>query len=153
MTVFTEAARVLLVEDNPADVRLFKEALRQRNIEIDLETASDGEAALAFLDECRDGVERQVPDLVVLDLNLPGIDGREVLEKVKQDPVLRRVPVLIMSTSSSDDDIRACYERHANGYLTKPIGVPALSDALERIFDFWFNTAKLSTRTASRVGS
>lgn len=136
-------ARVLLVEDNPADARLAVEALKQTALPVELTVVEDGEQALEYLHARGVYADALMPDLVLLDLNLPGIDGREVLETVKADDELRKVPVLIMTTSDSDADIHACYALHANGYVPKPIGVNEISRALEAIYDFWFNTARL----------
>lgn len=136
-------ARVLLVEDNPADARLAVEALKQASLPVELTVVEDGEQALEYLHARGDFTSAVLPDLVLLDLNLPGIDGREVLETVKADEELRKVPVLVMTTSDSDADIDACYALHANGYVPKPIGIDEISRALEAIYDFWFNTARL----------
>lgn len=137
-------ARILLVEDNPADARLAVEALKQANLPVELSIVEDGEEALEFLNARGAFLGVEAPDLVLLDLNLPGIDGREVLETAKSDEALRHIPIIVMTTSESEEDIRVCYALHANGYVPKPIGVDEVCRALESIYDFWFSTARLA---------
>ncbi len=140
--------RLLLVEDNPADVRLAQEAVKQAALPVELVVVEDGEQALEFLNARGAFAGVDPPDLVLLDLNLPGIDGREVLEIVKSDDSLRHLPVVVMTTSESEEDVRVCYGLHANGYVPKPIGLDAVCDALRAIHDFWFSTARLPGRLA-----
>ena len=129
---------ILLVEDNAGDVRLTREALREAEVDIELVAVPDGEQALAFL---RDNDER--PDLILLDLNLPRVDGREVLTAVKGDPALRDIPVIILTTSSAPPDVAFAYGQGANAYIRKPIGLDPLIDAAVAIRDFWLRTAAL----------
>lgn len=142
-----EAPRVLLVEDNPADARLVVEALKDLDWPIDLSIVGNGDEALEFLNARGAFAGVATPDLVLLDLNLPGIDGFDVLEATKTDPDIRHIPILVMSTSSSDDDVRQSYRLQANGYISKPLGLTGVRNALETIFRFWFETARLPSRT------
>jgi chemotaxis family two-component system response regulator Rcp1 len=130
--------RLLLVEDNAADVVLMQEALREVGMNPELEVVSDGERAL---DTLRGGAA--LPDLVLLDLNLPRKDGREVLEEAKADPTLCEVPILVMTTSQSPADVAFAYRNHANAYIRKPNGLDALMSVTSAIRDFWTGAATL----------
>jgi chemotaxis family two-component system response regulator Rcp1 len=130
--------RLLLVEDNEADVVLMQEALREAGVEHELEVAADGEQALAAL---RDGPP--LPDLVLLDLNLPRKDGREVLAEAKRDPELCGVPILVLTTSQSPADVAFAYRNHANAYIRKPNGLDALMSVTNAIRDFWTGAVTL----------
>lgn len=132
---------LMLVEDNPRDVRLVREALAEREIQCELLTASDGEQALRMLRREGPHAQLPVPDLVLLDINLPIVNGIEVLEAVKQDPQLRTIPVLILSTSSADSDVMRCYALHANSYLVKPADFDDFSRMIGELHNFWFRTA------------
>jgi CheY-like chemotaxis protein len=127
------AASILLVEDNPHDVRLTRIALEEAGTACTLEVARDGDEALAHLR--RPGARR--PDLVLLDLNMPGKDGREVLREIKGDPGLRRIPVVVLTTSPSPGDVALAYDLHANAYLTKPMGIVELRSLVECLTNFW----------------
>lgn len=133
---------VMLVEDNPRDVRLVKEALSERSFKCELQTAGDGEQALRMLRREGQYASLPLPDLVLLDINLPIVNGIEVLEAVKQDPQLRTIPVLILSTSSADTDVMRCYELHANSYLVKPADFDDFSRMIGEVQSFWFQTAQ-----------
>ncbi|MEO8553820.1 MAG: response regulator [Kofleriaceae bacterium] len=135
---------ILLVEDNPADVRLTQEALREGKVKNNLSVARDGEEALAFLR--REGAPR--PDLILLDLNLPRRDGREVLKEIKADPDLRRIPVVVLTTSSAEVDILKSYELHANCYITKPVDLEQFITVVKSIDDFWLTIVKLPSDKA-----
>jgi len=135
----TSTRLILLVEDNPADARLTVEAFRSTDAELQVEVCEDGESALARL---RDP-SVPLPQMVLLDLNLPGIDGREVLETIKADPSLCRVPVCILTTSRRDEDIERAYTHHTNCYVVKPVDLNAFRVAVQQIERFWFNTAQL----------
>ena len=128
---------ILLVEDNQADALLIQEALRQASVHLDVERVPDGEAALRRL---RNGPR---PGLVLLDLNLPRMDGRTVLAELKADPDLHTIPVIVLTTSSAPADIAFAYENHANSYVRKPLGLDALIEAATAIRDFWLRTATL----------
>jgi chemotaxis family two-component system response regulator Rcp1 len=148
--------RILLVEDSPADVRLAREVLGEAQIDHELYVADDGEAALRMLRDPAAWIGGALPDLVLLDLNLPRKSGRELLIDIKSDPALRRIPVLILSTSANRADVEACYDAHANAYITKPVDwvqFVALATALR---DFWCRYASLpstSVMAASVNGS
>ena len=134
---------ILLVEDDPADVLLTQEALLGSKIRNNLHVVDDGVEALAFLrqeDTYRD-VPR--PDLILLDLNMPRKDGREVLADIKEDPGLKAIPVAVLTTSSQDEDILKSYELHANCYITKPVGLEQFATVVQSLDDFWFTIVKL----------
>jgi CheY-like chemotaxis protein len=130
---------ILLVEDNPADVRLTVEVFKQAKLRNVLHIAEDGETALAML---RDPARRR-PGLILLDLNLPGIDGREVLQDIKSDPVLLSIPVCILTTSRAEQDILNAYQRHTNCYIVKPVDLNQFVRVVQQIQDFWFAIVKL----------
>jgi len=136
-------AELLLVEDNPADVRLTVEALREARVPNRLHTVSDGVEALAFLRRAAGYRDVPRPDMILLDLNLPKKDGREVLAEVKNDPDLRQIPVVVLSTSSAERDILESYQLHANCYLTKPVGLEQFIALIRRFEGFWFGAASL----------
>jgi CheY-like chemotaxis protein len=134
---------MLLVEDNPGDVRLTKETLRDAKMIVNLDVVGDGVEAMAFLRREGKYAKAQRPDLILLDLNLPKKDGREVLTEVKQDPDLRRIPVVILTISNSEMDILKSYNLHANAYVTKPLGLQEFAKITRSIEDFWFTVVKL----------
>ena len=136
---------ILLVEDNPADVHLTVEALRDARVHNNLHVAADGEEALAFLRRRNGYTEAPRPDLILLDLNLPRKSGREVLADIKADPDLRRIPVIILSTSSSDDDVTSAYDLPANCYVTKPVDLDEFIGVVRAIDSFWLSLARLPT--------
>jgi two-component system, chemotaxis family, response regulator Rcp1 len=134
---------ILLVEDSPGDQRLTREALREAKIRNNLSIAEDGEAAVAFL--CREGVYEDAPrpDLILLDLNLPKKDGREVLRIIKASESLRRIPVVILTTSQAEEDIIRAYNLNANCYITKPVDFEQFYNVIKAIEGFWFTVVKL----------
>ena len=134
---------ILLVEDNPGDVRLTEEALKESNLPINLTVATDGAESLAFLN--RDGKYANAlrPDLILLDLNLPKKDGREVLKHIKTSKGLRRIPVVILSTSYAKEDILKSYDLNANCYIIKPINFDRFIRIVKSIGDFWLTIVKL----------
>ena len=137
------AARILLVEDNPADVELTREGFGEIMLVHDLYVARDGSEAIAFL--CREGkfADAPRPDLILLDLNLPGREGHDVLTEIKSDISLRRVPVIVLSSSRSERDITRAYEAHANAYMTKPTDFDGVVKTLQSIADYWFGVVRL----------
>jgi CheY-like chemotaxis protein len=140
---------VLLVEDSPGDVRLTREAFREANGSVLLHVASDGVEAMAFLrheDEYRDAPR---PDFILLDLNLPRMDGREVLAHIKADVSLRMIPTVILTTSDADADVLRSYELNANAYLRKPVTLEAFENLVKSINDFWLTKVVLPVRQAS----
>ena len=134
---------ILLVEDNPGDVRLTREALRENKVNNNLHVAVDGTEALDFLFRRGKYVDAPHPDLVLLDLNLPKKNGREVLAEVKADPLLRRIPVVILTTSDAEQDILASYDLHANCYITKPVDLDRFIEVVKSIEGFWLCVVKL----------
>jgi two-component system, chemotaxis family, response regulator Rcp1 len=133
---------ILLVEDNPGDVRLTREALREAKVANNLHVAEDGVEALEFL-RSANGRDRRRPDLILLDLNLPRKSGREVLEEVKSDPDLHRIPVVVLTTSVAEEDIERSYDLHANAYIRKPVDFEAFINVVRAIEDFWFSVVRL----------
>ncbi|MBU6401623.1 MAG: response regulator [Verrucomicrobia bacterium] len=134
---------ILLVEDNPGDVRLTREALADAKVRNHLHAVTDGEAALAFLRRRDRFAEVPRPDLILLDLNLPKKDGREVLAEIKADRELKRIPVVILTTSQAEEDIVHSYDLHANCYITKPVGLDQFLKVVQSIESFWFEIVKL----------
>jgi len=134
---------VLLVEDSPGDVRLTQEAFREANVEIKLSVAEDGVEAMAFLRREGPHVDAPRPDLILLDLNLPRMDGREVLALIKADEMLKSIPTVILTTSESEADIVKSYSLQANCYLSKPVELDAFEALVKSINDFWLTRAKL----------
>lgn len=134
---------VLLVEDSPGDVRLTREAFREANNAIHLHVAADGVEAMAFLTLTGDHVRAPRPDLILLDLNLPKMDGREVLAHIKDDITLKTIPTVILTTSDAELDIVKSYQLHANCYLTKPVQLDAFESLVKSINDFWLIKVKL----------
>jgi CheY-like chemotaxis protein len=141
---------VLLVEDSPGDVRLTREALREANTSVNLHVATDGVEAMLFLR--REGIHARAPrpDLILLDLNLPRMDGREVLAQVKADASLKTIPTIILTTSESEADILKSYQLRANCYLSKPVQLEAFESLVKSINDFWLTKAKLPRESGGR---
>ena len=134
---------ILLVEDNPGDVRLTQEAFKETNTPSQLHVVNDGVKALAYLKQQEGYTEAVRPDMILLDLNLPRKDGREVLAEIKQDPVLKRIPVVILTTSTAEEDILKTYNLHANCYVTKPVDLDKFIDIIQSIENFWLTIVKL----------
>jgi CheY-like chemotaxis protein len=136
-------AEILLIEDNPGDVRLVEEALRENKLLNNLSVARDGVEALAFLRREEQYADATRPDLILLDLNLPRKSGHEVLREVKADDNLKRIPVVVLTTSEAEDDILDTYNHHANCYVTKPIGLVQFVEIIRQIEGFWLGVVKL----------
>jgi CheY-like chemotaxis protein len=134
---------ILLVEDNPGDVRLTVEALRDGKVLNNLNVARDGVEALTFLRREGPHVAAPRPDLILLDLNMPKKDGREVLAEIKSDESLRRIPVVILTTSQAEQDILKSYDLHANCYITKPVDFDQFIAVVQSVEDFWLSLVKL----------
>jgi CheY-like chemotaxis protein len=134
---------ILLVEDNAADARLTVEQLKQCGVESHVSVVGDGEKAMSFLRRQEGYANVRRPDLVILDLNLPRKDGRQVLAEMKYDPLLRQIPVIILTTSAAKEDVDKCYHLHANCYLTKPVDLEGFTTVIEAIEDFWLKAVKL----------
>jgi chemotaxis family two-component system response regulator Rcp1 len=144
-TIRTEGKplEVLLVEDSPGDVRLTQEAFRDANMAIHLHVATDGVEAMTFLRHEGDRANAPRPDFILLDLNLPRMDGREVLAQIKADENLRTIPTVILTTSDSEADIVRSYELQANCYLSKPVQLDEFESLVRSINDFWLTRVKL----------
>ena len=140
---FGRPVEVLLVEDNPGDVRLTQETLKDSKLLNRISVAADGVEAMAFLRREGKYVHATRPDLILLDLNLPKKDGREVLAEIKVDRLLRRIPVVVLTTSSAEQDILKTYDLHANFYITKPLNLDQFSAVVKAIEEFWFTIVKL----------
>ena len=140
------AVDLLLVEDNPGDVRLTEEALKDGPVQVNLSVAKDGVEAVEFLTRTGRFQNAPRPDLILLDLNLPRKNGREVLAEIKSDPDLRQIPVIVMTTSKSEQDIERAYELNANCYITKPIELDDFLGVVHSIEDFWLTKAMLPAK-------
>ncbi len=136
---------ILLVEDNPGDVRLTQEALREGKIRNSLHVAEDGEAAMAFVRQEGEYADMPRPDLILLDLNLPRMDGREVLAQIKADPELKRIPVVVLTTSRAEEDVLKVYNLNANCYITKPVDFEQFIKVVSAVEDFWLTIVRLPT--------
>jgi chemotaxis family two-component system response regulator Rcp1 len=134
---------VLLVEDSPGDVRLTREAFREANERIHVHVANDGLEAMMFLRREGDQADAPRPDFILLDLNLPKMDGREVLNVIKKDPSLKTIPTIILTTSVAEEDIVKSYQLQANCYLSKPVQLDEFEAVVRSINDFWLTRAKL----------
>lgn len=137
------ALQVLLVEDSPGDIRLTRDAFREVSSPVRLHVATDGVEAMAFLKQEGEFVDAPCPDLILLDLNLPKMDGREVLALIKKDENLKTIPTVILTTSSAEDDIVGSYQLRANAYLSKPVELDAFASLMKSIGVFWLTKAQL----------
>jgi len=134
---------ILLAEDNPGDVRLTEKALEKGKILNNLHVVEDGVEAMKYLRQEGEYADKPRPDLVLLDLNMPRKDGREVLEDMRADPTLRRIPVVVLTSSEAEEDVVRSYELNANAYVTKPVDFEGFVDIVEHIEDFWFSVVKM----------
>lgn len=134
---------ILLVEDNPGDVRLTKEALKEGKVQNNLHVAGDGEQALQFLLQKGEFQDVERPDLILLDLNLPKMDGRELLARIKEEKDLKRIPVVVLTTSKAEEDIVKTYNLHANCFITKPVDLEKFFIVVKSIEEFWMTIVKL----------
>jgi len=134
---------VLLVEDDPGDELMTREAFEENKVRNELHVARDGEDALDFVYQRNEHVEAPRPDLILLDLNLPKYDGREVLAQIKQDPELRSIPVVVLTTSQAEEDVLRSYHLHANAYVTKPVDFNRFIDVVRQIDNFFVSVVKL----------
>lgn len=140
-----DVAEILLVEDNPGDVRLTIEALKENKLHVSLHVVEDGVEAMAFLNQEGDYADAPRPDLILLDLNLPKRDGRELLADIKADERLRRIPVVVLTTSQAEEDVLKTYELHANCYITKPVDLGQFIRVVQSIEHFWLTVVRLPT--------
>jgi two-component system, chemotaxis family, response regulator Rcp1 len=143
MSDIHELVHILLVEDNPGDVRLTREALKEAKFRNKVEVVGDGVEALAYLRQEGQYSGAMRPHLIMLDLNLPRMDGREVLAAIKKDADLRRIPVVVLSSSEAETDIARAYELHANAYVTKPVDIDHFLQVVKAIEEFWVEIVKL----------
>lgn len=134
---------ILMVEDDPADVRLTREALKNKIVLTTMDTVPDGVEAMAYLRKEDAYTDKPRPDLILLDLNMPRMDGREVLAELQKDPKLRKIPVIVLTTSEGEEDILAAYEMNANCYITKPVDWKQFVRVVEVIEDFWLTVVRL----------
>lgn len=139
---------MLLVEDNPGDARLAKEALKDSKLLNNIHHVSDGEQAIDFLRRAGAYAGAPRPDLILLDLNLPRKDGREVLAEIKADPNLKTIPVVVLTTSEAEQDILQSYRLHANCYITKPVDLDKFLEIIEAMQDFWLSIVRLPSHPA-----
>ncbi len=137
---------VLLVEDDPGDVMMTREAFQDYKLHNELHVVSDGAEAMAFLHQEGEYADRPRPDLVLLDLNLPRMDGRQVLEAIKSDPELASIPVVVLTTSENEDDVLRSYSLHANAYVTKPVDFQRFIEVVRQIDDFFVTVVRLPRR-------
>jgi chemotaxis family two-component system response regulator Rcp1 len=140
---------VLLVEDNAGDVRLTQEALKEGKLAVHLTVARDGLEATEILHQRNGHANAHRPDLILLDLNLPKMDGRQVLQEIKNDPNLMLIPVVVLTTSEADSDILTTYSAHANCYITKPVDMDRFIDIVKLLEEFWFTIVKLPAHDAA----
>jgi len=146
---FPASIEVLLVEDSPGDVRLTREALKDAKVQVGLHVASDGIEAIEFLKREGKHANAPRPDLILLDLNLPRKDGREVLKEIKEDAALKSIPVVILTTSASEADILRSYQLHANCYISKPVDLEGFLKVVQSIDSFWLSVVKLPPQDPS----
>ncbi len=137
---------ILLVEDNPGDVRLTQEALKEGKVTNNLHVAMDGEQALQFLRREGQYADAPRPDMILLDLNLPKKDGREVLQEIKEDPNLHKIPVVVLTTSKAEEDICRSYALNCNCYIQKPVDLDQFLDAVKSLQEFWMTVVTLPPR-------
>lgn len=138
-----QSPEILIVEDNPADVRLIKEALKETSIQATLHILNDGSIATKFLDKAKKKSLEDLPNLILLDLNLPGKSGLEILAHIKGDDTLKRIPVIVLSSSQNPNDIAKAYDLHANCYLMKPVDFEPFINIVKAVEYFWLQLAKL----------
>lgn len=136
--------RILLIEDNPGDIKLFEEAVSAEELNIVLDIVEDGEAAIAYYENLKSNNFANAPSIVISDLNIPKINGLDVIKKFKSDPVFKIIPVIVLSTSNLDSDIKECYSSHVNAFLVKPIGIDEFFNLVKLIDEFWLRTSHLA---------
>ncbi len=143
-------AEILLVEDNEGDIELTREAFDEAKFRNNLRVAMDGDEALDYLFKRNGNEKAPTPDIVLLDLNLPGTDGREVLEAIKESPDLRRIPVIVLTSSKADKDIVESYDLHANCYIVKPVNAAKFMEVVQHVENFWVDIVCLPNDIATR---
>ncbi len=143
METICDTVEILLVEDNPGDVRLTREVLNDGRVRNNMSVVMDGVDAISFLQQTGEYAGAPRPDIILLDLNLPKKDGREVLAEIKADSNLKHIPVVVLTTSSAEQDIFRSYDLHANCYITKPVDLDQFIKVMRSIEDFWLTIVKL----------
>jgi len=143
METICEVVEILLVEDNPGDVRLTQEVLKDGKVRNNMSVVMDGVDAISFLQQTGEYAGAPRPDIILLDLNLPKKDGREVLAEIKADPDLKNIPIVVLTTSSAEQDVFRSYDLHANCYITKPVDLDQFIRVIRSIEDFWLTIVKL----------
>jgi CheY-like chemotaxis protein len=138
--------KLFLIEDNEGDILLISEALEDLHVPLQVSFAKDGQEAVSFFNSCINGGLDLLPDLVLLDINLPRKNGQEVLQFIKSSTDLKQVPVIMLSTSSSHQDILESYQNQANSFISKPVGAEGYQDIFQKIEDFWFSLAQLPSK-------
>jgi two-component system, chemotaxis family, response regulator Rcp1 len=149
MQMMGRAIDILLVEDNPGDVRLTQEAFREGKLLNNLWVVNDGEEAMSYLHHEGVFADAVRPDIILLDLNMPKKDGREVLAEIKNDPSLKRIPVVVLTTSKAEQDIFRTYNLHVNCYIIKPVDLDQFVNVVQTIEDFWFTVVKLPSKNGN----
>ncbi len=142
-----EHVEILMVEDDPGDADLTKELLEEAKVYVNVNVVEDGEKALRYLRQEGEYTDSVRPDLILLDLNLPRKDGREVLQEVKSDPEFMRIPIVVLTTSDADEDILRSYDLGANSFVTKPVGLTQFAQIVQSIENFWFTVVKFPPKT------
>lgn len=146
----TRLMHILLIEDNPADVELTRQCFLESGISNEVHAALNADTAFAFLRRTGQFASAPRPDLVLLDLNLPGIDGREILAGIKGDPDLQMIPVVVLTTSDADTDVREAYRLQANSYLRKPVDLDEFIELADAVCKYWFRYVKLPPQVSGR---
>jgi CheY-like chemotaxis protein len=142
---------IMLVEDDIGDQKLIKMSLKEQRIANAPVVAGSGEEAIEYLDKCKAGdVESELPDLILLDLNMPGMGGKEFLRKIKSDPALAAIPVVILTTSDSDKDIIESFRLQAAGYIKKPVSIDGLEEVMRTLTDYWFTLCRHTSHESNR---
>ena len=141
-----EDLEILLVEDNEGDIRLTIEAFKEAKIRNHIRVVRDGEEALAYLKKEAAYADAQTPDIILLDINLPKVDGKEVLYELKNDPILKSIPVIMLTTSSAESDVQESYSNHANSYVIKPVDLSKFMEVIRSIEEYWISIVKLPSR-------
>jgi chemotaxis family two-component system response regulator Rcp1 len=141
----TRPLELLLIEDNPGDIRLTQEAFKGSSLPIVLNVVTDGVMGINYLKKVHPYQDSLTPDLVLLDLNLPKRDGREVLQEIKSDKNLKKIPIVVLTTSTAEQDIQQAYSLHVNSYISKPVDFDKFHEIIQNIEEFWLKTAVLPT--------
>ncbi len=147
--IHKETKKVLYIEDNIADIKLFEEAISFNNLAINLEYVTDGQEMLNYFTASKEAHYRDLPDLIISDLNLPKISGQQVISEIKKDSVFKKIPVIVFTTSKLRSDIEKCYEYGANAYLSKPVDIDKIFELIELIDKFWLRNCLLIKNPSS----